>query len=111
MMQLTSENFNQMISGDATLVVFGADWCGDCRIAKPITEELAGRYEGVIQVAELNVDNEKEIAGRYDIKSIPTFILFKDGQVIASQVNVRQVEVLEDMIRDVNRLVPPAKEA
>ena len=98
MIKLAGESFDNITSNGITLVVFGSDWCGDCRVAKPITEELASKYENIITVAELNIDDEKEIAKHYDIKSIPTFILFKDGCVVSRNDNVRQVEVLENMI-------------
>jgi len=99
MIKLAGESFDNITSNGTTLVVFGADWCGDCRVAKPITEELASKYENIITIAELNIDDDKEIAKRYDIKSIPTVILFKDGRVVSRNDNVRQVEVLENMIK------------
>lgn len=100
MIKLEGESFDNITSSGTTLVVFGADWCGHCQVAKPITEEVASKYENIITVAELNIDDDREIARRYEIKSIPTFILFKDGRVMSRNDNVRQVEALENMIRD-----------
>jgi len=63
------------------LVDFWAPWCGPCRSVAPIVEDLASQYAGKLKVAKVNVDESTEVAMRYQITSIPTFILFKNGQV------------------------------
>ena len=63
------------------LVDFWAPWCGPCRSVAPIVEDLATQYAGKLKVAKINVDESTEVATRYQITSIPTFILFKNGQV------------------------------
>ena len=63
------------------LVDFWAPWCGPCRSVAPIVEDLATQYAGKLKVAKINVDESTEVAMRYQITSIPTFILFKNGQV------------------------------
>jgi len=63
------------------IVDFWAPWCGPCRSVAPIVDDLANQYAGKIKVAKINVDESTEVATRYQITSIPTFLLFKDGQV------------------------------
>ena len=62
------------------LVDFYADWCGPCKMMTPVVEQMAKQYEGRCQMYKINVDNDQEVAGKYRVMSIPTFIVFKDGE-------------------------------
>lgn len=81
MLVLNKENFDGAINENPLILVdFYADWCGPCKMMAPIVEELARDLEGKITVAKINVDENSDIAARFQIFSIPTFILFKNGR-------------------------------
>jgi len=80
---VSDDNFEGDIlkSDKPVLVDFWAPWCGPCRSVAPIVDDLASQYEGKLKVAKLNVDESSEVAMKYQVTSIPTFILFKEGRV------------------------------
>ena len=79
---LTDATFDEEIAGSAepVLVDFWAEWCGPCKMIAPILSEIADEQTGKLQVAKLNVDDNPDIARRFGVMSIPTMIVFKDGQ-------------------------------
>jgi thioredoxin 1 len=68
------------------LVDFWAEWCGPCKMIAPILDEVASAYQGKVQVAKVNVDENRDIPAKFGIRGIPTLIMFKDGQIAATKV-------------------------
>ena len=80
--ELTAENFENEIQGDRPLLVdFWAAWCGPCRMVAPVLDELAEELGDQVKIGKLNVDEHQELSMRFQVSSIPTFLLFKDGEV------------------------------
>lgn len=95
---LTKDTFKETIAEGVTLVDFWAPWCGPCKMQLPIVEELATELSGTATIAKVNVDNEPEVAGQFNVMSIPTLILFKDGQPQEMLVGLSSKEVLKGKI-------------
>lgn len=94
-LELNDSNFDAAIKGDKPVLVdFWAEWCGPCKMIGPVVEELAGEYEGRAVVAKVNVDENPEVAGRFGIRSIPTLLVFKGGEIVDKQVGAVPKSVL-----------------
>ncbi len=95
---LTSENFEATLSEGVALVDFWAPWCGPCRMIAPVIEKLAEDFDGKAKVCKVNTDEEQDIAVKFGIRSIPTIIFFKDGEVVDQVVGAQSEAALAEKI-------------
>jgi thioredoxin 1 len=98
---LSSENFEQevMKAELPVLVDFYADWCGPCKMMAPIMDTLSIELEGQAKVCKLNVDNERELAAKYSVMSIPTMCIFKGGEVVDKIIGSLPKDTLEARLK------------
>jgi len=97
---LNEENFKNEIASGVVLVDFFATWCGPCKMLAPVIEELANELSGKAKVAKLDVDQASHVAGEFGVQSIPTIIIFKDGQEVDRMIGFQGKEVLMDHINN-----------
>lgn len=91
---LTSKNYDEEVvkSQIPVLIDFWATWCGPCRAMMPVVEQIANESEGKIKVCKVNVDEESELASKFNVMSIPTFVAIKDGKVLGTSLGVQSKE-------------------
>lgn len=99
-LQFTSENFEQEVlkSEQVVLVDFYADWCGPCKMMAPVVDEIATEMGDAVKVGKINVDNAQELAQKYSIMTIPTFMVVKNGEPVEKVIGVVPKAQLEEMI-------------
>ena len=98
--EITMANFeSEVLNSDKTVLVdFWASWCGTCKMLSPVVDEIAEENPDV-KVCKINVDDEPGLAGQFNVMSIPTLLVFKDGKVAASSVGVRPKNMILDLLK------------
>ncbi len=96
--ELTTSNFDTTVQEGVTLVDFWAEWCAPCRMMTPVLDELASEYDGKARIAKINVDNEPDLAMKFDVSSIPTLIVFKNGELSKRFVGVTSKDELVEAL-------------
>jgi len=86
-LEITDSNFDEVLKSDKPVLVdFWAEWCGPCKMIGPIVEELAGDYDGKVVIGKMDVDMNSNTPAKFGIRSIPTLLVFKNGQIVDKQV-------------------------
>ncbi len=95
--ELDSSNFDSTLSSSSTPIVvdFWAPWCGPCKAIAPILNELAEELGDAVKICKVNIDNNSEVASKYEIRAIPTILIFKDGQIVDTIVGLIEKEDLK----------------
>ena len=96
--ELTNENFDATVASGVTMVDFWAPWCGPCRMIAPVIEELAADFEGKATIAKVNTDEQQDLAIKFGIRSIPSILFFKDGEVVDQMVGAASKEAFAEKI-------------
>ncbi len=100
LLYLNDDNFTSTISNGVTLVDFYADWCGPCRMIAPILDELSAQFAGKAKIAKLDIESAQDTTTNYQVTSIPTVILFKNGKEVSRVVGLREKEAFASLISD-----------
>ena len=96
--ELTPANFEEVTKEGVSMVDFWAPWCGPCRMIAPVIEELAADFEGKANICKVNTDEEQDLAVKYGIRSIPTILFMKNGEVIDTIVSASSKQAFTDKI-------------
>lgn len=101
--EITDENFEQIVltSNKTVLVDFSAEWCGPCKIMGPVVEMLADQLQEIAIVGKLDVDLNPKVTAKYTVRNMPTFLIFKDGNVADRVIGAMPGKVLDERVRSV----------
>ncbi|TDI65666.1 MAG: thioredoxin [Bacteroidetes bacterium] len=97
--EITDANFEEIIASDKPVLIdFWAEWCGPCKMIGPLVEELAAEYEGKAVIGKVDVDSNPAVSAKFGIRSIPTLLVFKGGEVVDKQIGAVSKSVLSQKL-------------
>lgn len=96
--ELTTENFDNVIKEGVSLVDFWAPWCGPCRMIAPVIDELAAEFDGKANICKVNTDEQQDLAVKYGVRSVPTILFMKDGEIVDTVIGAQSKQALADKI-------------
>lgn len=96
--ELTQDNFDATVKEGISMVDFWAPWCGPCRMLAPVIDELAEEFEGKANICKVNSDEEQDLAVKFGVRSIPTIVFVKDGEVVDQMVGAASKQAFADKI-------------
>lgn len=99
--KLTAETFEKEIAsaGAPVIVDFYASWCGPCKMMAPVLESIKSKYEDSIKIIKIDIDENREVASKYSIMSVPTLMFFVNGELVRKEIGFMPQEKLEDIIK------------
>ncbi len=97
--EITDDNFEEILKSDKPVMIdFWAEWCGPCKMIGPIVEEMAGEFDGKAVIGKVDVDNNPNVSAKFGIRSIPTLLFFKDGEIVDKQVGAVPKSILSQKL-------------
>jgi len=96
--ELTAENFDETVSSGLSLVDFWAPWCGPCRMIAPVIDELANDFDGKANICKVNTDEQQDLAVKYGVRSVPTILFMKDGEIVDQVIGAQSKQALTDKL-------------
>jgi thioredoxin 1 len=96
--EITEENMEETIKSGVSLVDFWAPWCGPCRMISPIIDQLADEYEGKANICKVNTEEQQELTMKNQVRSVPTILFYKDGEVVDQLIGATSKAALEEKI-------------
>jgi thioredoxin 1 len=96
--ELTSNNFDENVKEGLAMVDFWAPWCGPCRMLAPVIDELAEDFDGKAKICKVNTDEEQDLAVKYGVRSIPTIVFLKDGEVVDTMIGASSKQALSEKL-------------
>lgn len=100
-LQLNSETFDKSVAEDkATLIDFFAEWCGPCKMQTPILHKIADEYSGKMNFGAVNVEEAEDVAAKYEVQSIPTLMVFKNGEVVKRAEGMKNESQLKEWLKE-----------